>query len=321
MLKKFLRICLIVCFILFSNISIVDACTIFTVSDEDKVFFGNNEDYTIPNTYYWVDPPKNGSYGGVYFGFDNFWPQGGVNEKGLAFDINGLEHTPINPHPELPSFNDYEGYVILRNCASVEEAIELVQNFNWGKGMGGQIHLADASGDAVVIGPGLDGELSFTRKLMGDNFLISTNFNLASVGREGLCWRYDTALGILDELGKDVELSLGVMVEVLDAVHVEGAYSNTLYSNVYDLKNGEIYVYYFHQFDEVIKLEVEEEIAHNREPVLLRTMFSDSVVERASNEYFWYVLRLRILVILGVVVLIGLIFLLVRRFRAKIRSI
>ena len=132
MLKNFFRICLIVCFILFSNISIVDACTIFTITDKETILFGNNEDYTNPNTYYWIDPPNNGSYGGVYFGFDNFWPQGGVNEKGLAFDINALDQTPMNTHPELPPFNDYEGYVILRNCASVEEAIELVKNFNWG---------------------------------------------------------------------------------------------------------------------------------------------------------------------------------------------
>jgi len=314
-LKKFFKTCLFVFFILFSNISVVDACTIFTVTDQETIFFGNNEDYTNPNTYYWVDPPKNGGYGGVYFGFGNFWPQGGMNEKGLAFDINGLDPTPINPHPELPSFTNYEGYVILRNCASVEEAIELVKNFDWGNSMGGQIHLADASGDAVVIGPGLNGELAFTRKQVGESFLISTNFNVASGRREGLCRRYDKAAEILEVVGKDVDLSLGVMVEVLDAVHMEGAFSNTLYSNVYDLKNGEVYVYYFHQFDEVVKLNVEEEITHNRERILLSTMFSDSVVERAYNEHSWYVLSIRILVILGVVFLSGFIFLILRRAR------
>ena len=67
------------------------ACTIFTVSSGDSVLFGNNEDYSNPATYYWVEPSGNGRYGAVYFGFDNLWPQGGVNEKGLAFDINSLE--------------------------------------------------------------------------------------------------------------------------------------------------------------------------------------------------------------------------------------
>jgi hypothetical protein len=155
------------------------SCTIFTASTGNKVLFGNNEDHSNPNTYYWVVPPSGGNYGGVYFGFDNFWPQGGVSEMGLAFDINALKEAPLNPHPELPSRNDYEGYTVLRNCATVEEAIELIKKYNWGKAMWGQIHFADATGDVVVISAGKDKELAFTRKKKGDRFLVSTNFNLA----------------------------------------------------------------------------------------------------------------------------------------------
>jgi hypothetical protein len=58
-----------------------ESCTIFTSSYGDTVLFGNNEDYINPNTYYWVVPLSSGDYGAVYFGFDNFWPQGGINEK------------------------------------------------------------------------------------------------------------------------------------------------------------------------------------------------------------------------------------------------
>jgi len=80
----------------------VFACTIFTVCHGDVVLFGNNKDYTNPKTYYWVIPAEEGKYGGVYFGFDDFIPQGGVNEKGLSYDINALPKAPFNLHPELP---------------------------------------------------------------------------------------------------------------------------------------------------------------------------------------------------------------------------
>lgn len=36
--------------------TVPESCTIFTVSFGKTVFFGNNEDYINPNTYYWVSP-------------------------------------------------------------------------------------------------------------------------------------------------------------------------------------------------------------------------------------------------------------------------
>ena len=158
------------------------SCTIFTASSGGKVLFGNNEDYTNPKTYYWIHPSDEENYGGVYFGFDNFWPQGGINEKGLCYDWNALPEVSLNTHPELPPFMagkiEY-GRWILNKCATVEEAIELVKSYSL-ISLAAQIHLADATGDAVVISAGPDGEFSFTRKQEGDGFLVSTNFNLSN---------------------------------------------------------------------------------------------------------------------------------------------
>lgn len=264
------------------------SCTIFTASFGSEVLFGNNEDYSDPNTYYWVDSLGDGNYGGVYFGFDNFWPQGGVNEMGLAFDVNALPEAPLNPHPELRALNDYEGYIVLRNCATVEEAIELVQEYNWGEAMWGQFHFADATGDAVVISAGRDKELTFTRKKEGDGILVSTNFNLAFYPedeREGLCWRYDEAVAMLGKIHGEEDLTVKYSREILDAAHVEGASVNTLYSNTFDLKTGDIYLYYFHQFDEVAKLNVAEEVARDSEPTLIKNLFSEETVANATYEY------------------------------------
>ena len=321
MFKRMTFFCLLAAILTFVIPSISVACTVFTVSSRGSVFFGNNEDYSNPNTYYWIETSQDGRYGGVYFGYDNFWPQGGINEKGLAFDINSLEETPLNPHPELPSFSDYEGYSILRNCKTVEEAIEHVQKFNWGSAMWGQIHVADSNGEAVIIGPGLDGELSFTRKPVGDGFLVSTNFNMAEPDeKEHSCQRYDTTTEMLKEVGNEEELSLNYIRDVLDAAHIEGAYSNTLYSTVYDLRNGDIFIYYFHQFEEVVELNVIDEILSNKGPVLLSSLFSPSVLERASSEQSEYLVQFRVrlaLAILGIISALGLLFFLFRSWRKR----
>jgi hypothetical protein len=55
------------------------ACTGFCISQDDLALVGNNEDWKNPNTKVWYVPAEDGKYGRVYFGFDNFYPQGGMN--------------------------------------------------------------------------------------------------------------------------------------------------------------------------------------------------------------------------------------------------
>ncbi len=263
------------------------SCTIFAASVGNTALYGNNEDYNNPKTYYWVRPSGKNIYGGVYVGFDNFSPQGGINEKGLAFDYNALPETPLNLHKELPN----KGAImrkIQQTCATVEEAIALAKKHNWGTSLRWQVLLADSTGDAVVISAGSDGELAFTRKAEGDGYLISTNFNRANPKNTYRgsypCWRYDKAEEMLSEIKKEEDLTVKYFRDILDAAHVESSTGNTLYSNVFDLKNGVIYLYYWHQFEEVVKLNVAEELAKNTKSTRLRDLFSQETVQRADDE-------------------------------------
>ena len=266
------------------------ACTIFTVCQGDVVLFGNNEDYTNPKTHFWVIPSEAGNNGGVYFGFDDFIPQGGVNEKGLSYDINALPKAPLNAHPELSTPDDWIVRVIMKKCSTVKEAIHIAKSYNWGDSLQWQLHLADAGGDALVISAGADGELAFTKKPAGDGHLVSTNFNLAN--RDNAygypCRRYDTAVRMLDAVDSSRAPTVDYCRSILDAVHVEGASSNTLYSNVVDLKNGVIYLYYWHQWDEVVTLDIAKQLARGSRRGRISDLFSSGTTDRASDEYERY---------------------------------
>ncbi|MGD2249347.1 MAG: carcinine hydrolase/isopenicillin-N N-acyltransferase family protein [Candidatus Methanofastidiosia archaeon] len=268
-----------------------ESCTIFTVQYGDTVLFGNNEDYTNPNTYYWVSPSTMQFYGGVYVGYDNFDPQGGINEKGLSFDYNALPKGVLNFKSGLPPLHGNPGVIILRECTTVKEAIELAKSYNWGTSLRYQMHVADATGDAVVISAGPDGELAFERKEKGDRYLVSTNFNLAhhqKNERKGLCRRYDTAVEMLEKIEDEHDVTVEYVTSILDAVHAEGAKSNTLYSNIFDLRNGVIYLYYWHQFHEGVTLNVADEIAKNADPTRIKDLFSQETVDQASREFQKY---------------------------------
>jgi hypothetical protein len=267
------------------------SCTIFAASFGDTVLYGNNEDYTIPKTYFWAEPSSEHTYGGVFLGFDNFFPQGGINEKGLAFDFNALPEAPLNPHNELPDRGDLLKKMY-QTCATVEQAVALAKKYNWGSSIKWQVLLADATGDAVVISAGPDGELAFTRKPKEDGYLVSTNFNRANpknTYRGGYpCWRYDKAVEGLSKIKNEKDLTVDYFKRILKACHVEGPVGNTLYSNIFDLKNGVIYLYHWHQFYETAVLKVADEIAKDRSPTRIKALFKQETVKRAEDEFGRY---------------------------------
>ncbi len=266
------------------------SCTIITASQGDVALFANNEDWTSPDTYYWIKPGSDKAFGAIYFGFDDIIPpQGGINEMGLAYDINGLPAMPLNPHPELPSAPIKLGEYMLQRAATVDEAIELLSGLYWGQSLRGQIHIADATGAAAVMSAGADGELTFTRKEQGDGYIVSTNFNLAypQNGTEP-CWRYDTATRMLDRIFKRSVLDVEQLRMVLDAVHQEGPSFNTVYSNIFDLRQGLIYLYHWYQFDEAVVLDVEELLTQDASSGRIRSLFSQETVDEAEASYEYY---------------------------------
>lgn len=89
---------------------------------------------------------------------------------------------------------------------------------------------------------------------------------------------------MLEKIEDEEDLTVDYFRSILDAAHVESAVGNTLYSNVFDLKNGVIYLYYWHQFEEVVTLEVAEEVAKKSSPTRIKDLFSPETVKRAEDE-------------------------------------
>jgi hypothetical protein len=263
---------------------------VFTLSKGEQAFFGGNDDYINPDSYYWIDPGDAQNYGAIWIGRpDNV--QQGVNEQGLAYDSNGLPRVDVNPHSErIPVSGSYTSYPIhiLHECATVEEVITWVKAHQWHSFMHDQMHFADATGDAVIISAGIDGEVVFTRKPPGDGFLVSTNFNVANPANSYSypCWRYDKAWELLSQMvNQGEQLTAQNAASVLDAVHVEAGIAWTIESLVADLSRGLVYLYYFYQFDRPVVLNVKEEIANARTPGPLSSLFPEDVQQEAARRY------------------------------------
>ena len=307
-----------------------NGCTVITISKGDSVFFGGNDDYNNPDSYYWVEPGDSSKYGVIWIGTpDN--PQQGVNEKGLAYDANGLPRFDVNPHTErIPVAGEYHNYCmqIMHECSTVEEVITWVNNHQRYLYMHDQLHFADAKGDAVIISAGIDGEMVFTRKAPGNGFLVSTNFNVAnpSNGFGYPCPRYEKAQEMLGQLiDRNGLPSAKDLTNVMDAVHVEKGASWTIETLVADLVNMKVYIYYFYQYDNPVILNVKNELSNPREPGPLSSLFTKDVQQEAARRYHVAQANIRITKVVGilwpsiVVVSLILLFTFKTKYRKRLR--
>jgi len=236
------------------NDRVLDSCSIFNVSRDGNTFFCNNEDEGLRHGRIWFLPGTEGQYGLVLLGYgiyrNTMIPVGGFNDQGLCLDMTAVTETQIQLDPNKP---DYEGsYFIdmLRVCATVEEAKLWVNSYdllllNWQ-----QAHIADSTGDAVVIGLDDSGSLRMTNK--SEDYLVSTNFNLAQIEHHDDD-RYDTMVSMLNTMS---ELTLDYCQEILQTV----SSSATMYSYICDQQNGLIYLYSRGDFERVAILNVTDEL-------------------------------------------------------------
>ncbi len=202
-------------------------CTIFKLSGGGRTLVGNNEDWENPRTRVWFRVAEPNKHGRVYFGFDDGWAQGGMNDEGLFFDwVAGFkaDWTPS------ASRQDYSGNLcakMLEEAATVEQAIALFRRYNERAFGYARIMIVDRTGASAILG-WRDGDLLVVRtseawQAMGFGQVIAGTM-LPVMGTP-------TVEGFRD---------------TLKAALQSGRYG-TKYSNVYDLQKLEVHVWDFHR--------------------------------------------------------------------------
>ena len=252
---------------------LIYACTAFMMSGGENVLVGNNEDSKIPYTRVWFIPAENGRYGRVYFGYDNWCPQGGMNDHGLFLDYFSVPKFKIKQSREKPRFPGPFTDTIMAKCATVEDVLEMLSKYyvKWNPKI--QTFVVDKTGDSAII----EGETIVRNR---DAYQVVTNFRLSRIPEDQRpceapawsCSRYKKAEKML--LKSDIP-TVAHFRDILKATY-RSAYNvigTTQYSNIYDLTNKLVYVYYFHDFDNEIVLSLSEELKKGRHYFELPSLF------------------------------------------------
>lgn len=229
--------------ILFSIQIHARACTIFTMTDGERILFCNNEDFSNPKTRIWFIPGTDDRHGCVFVGFDDGWGQGGLNDKGLAFGwVAGLKER-WERSPELQIVRGNPCQRTLESCDSVEKAVAFFER-HWEESFSyGQLLVADRTGKSAVLRAK---DEKFDAPIVKRSQGIGHRFGL----------RGNEASGMLTKVSTP---TLADAVRLLNATRQQGA-NATKYSVVYDLKTCDIYLYRFPEQTEPVRFNLSREL-------------------------------------------------------------
>ncbi|MGD9307759.1 MAG: hypothetical protein PVG51_01400 [Desulfosarcina sp.] len=277
-MRKFLFI--ICLFITLPSSTQIFACTGFFAAQGDMALVGNNEDYfNTTQTKIVVRPPEGRKYGRLFFGFEsskphhgfgNFNPQGGMNDQGLFFDCFATPLLQVTGSENKQRFQEHPFEILLAECATVEEVTARFDHYKLEFMRTFQIFIADKSGRSAII----EGD-KIVRKSGWYQVVTSFYHSKPSLGGYP-CKRYETVLSLLDNTRS---VSIEQFKNILDKTHVEnskykGRIVETLYSNIYDLRKGVVYVYYRHDFDNEIVINIKNEFIKGKRSYDLQSLFA-----------------------------------------------
>ena len=232
----------------------VFGCTIVMAARNALVLVGNNEDRNHTQTIATFVPAVGKYYGRIIFGYDDAHTQGGMNDQGLFIDANATAPTGWKPDSGKPTFPMSIMMAVLATCASCEDVKPLFSKSNVPALERARFPVADRSGASMVVEYG-QGRVQFVKS--DTWYQVATNFVMSNVSDGNYpCWRYRAADKMLAE---SKELSVELIRKILGATHQEGG-ALTVYSNIYDLKNGIVYIYDLRNFEEVVIMNISEEL-------------------------------------------------------------
>jgi len=270
------------------------ACTVFSAAHDDVILGAANKDWGNLETRALFIAPSEGKYGRVYFGYqipEGFQNAGGMNNQGLWYDGATLtERTDIRNHYDKPTVKGELCEKALEECATVAEVIALYTQYHTPHWQGHSMW-SDRMGNSVIIEYGEE-DVVFLHKQ--NTFQVMTNHYLSdSVNTRWYnCYRYNMSTDLLEN---STTVSINSFRSVLNAVHQSGI-PPTVYSNIYDLKNGQIYVHNFHNYEEFVIFDLQAELdkggAYYKLPELfnqtkLLSPLSGELVSAAAVNFIW----------------------------------
>lgn len=273
---QILRGTVVLALLLLSSIRTAYSCSMYKITIGGRTMVGNNEDSWRLTSRIWFEAATADRYGVAYVGYsDKHNPDGGVNEYGLAFDAFTMPHRSGLPprDPAKKDFNYGELRTLLQECKTVEEVYARLSQENLqvlnGSALfnGGMLLFVDRSGKYLVVEADAL-TLGDDPKFLLANFSYAHTKDLSSVTMARYC---RGAAYLKDRI--DTSLAFCTALSDTMSVHRKRVGDGTLYTTIYDLQDGLIYAYFFHDYSRVKVFNLADELKQGDHEYAFASLF------------------------------------------------
>jgi tetratricopeptide (TPR) repeat protein len=244
-------------------------CSMFKLTMNGKTMVGNNEDFWNPNSRIWFEQGKANEYGAIYVGYDNFWPQGGMNQAGLIFDGFSMDYLVISDTLGKKSLGVNFLRNIMKKCTVVDDVKKYLSQYSL-QGLETSMFLfIDKTGKYLVV----EGDSLI---IGNDQSYVLSNFYPSQIKEESEIDipSYHNGKRLLEDK-KDTSISF--CSSVMDTMHQERDWGGgTMYTTIYDLNEGIIYLYYFRDYAHVVKFNLNQELKKSDYSLIIPELFPEN---------------------------------------------
>ena len=305
-----------------SAVQFASACSGYKITMGDKTFLGSNEDAWRTTPHIWFEEAKLvGSYGAAFTGsrFDGengYAPQSGMNEKGLAFERLASYHPKQDAFENREKITNPTNYLkdILHSCASVEEVKAYISRFDHSYFIEDVFIYVDKSGKYLIVEP-------YTLTIGKNPSYVISNF-CPSITSAEKATKLDRYRNGVEFLNNGIDTTLAFCTDLSDAMRVcrKKIGDGTLLSSVWDLRDGTVNLFFYHNYDTTVQFNLKDELKKGNHSIAIEKLFPPNP-EFEQLSYFqttknnnWIALF-----ILGsaAIFLFSSVFFLVQYFRAK----
>ena len=249
-------------FLALFNVGHIHACSMYKVTKHGKTVVGCNEDAWRTSPRIWFERAgKNGKFGAGFTGsrFDGsngFAPQSGMNEAGLSFSRLASFTTSRNVNGNLKPILNQTKFLkqILHACRTVEEVQKFMRQYDRSTFIEDVLIYIDKSGKYLVVEP-YSMQLGTKDAYVLSNFCPSNTTEKSALKLE----RYRKGVAFL-KLKQDTTLAF--YRSLSDSMHVcrPKIGDGTLLTSIWDLNDGKIHLYFYHDYSHHISFLLKDEL-------------------------------------------------------------
>ena len=262
------------------------ACSGYKITIGNRTFFGSNHDAWFTTPHIWFENAGIDKYGAAFTGarFDGengYAPQSGMNEMGLAFERLVSYHPRQENFANRRTISNPTKYLkdILHTCKSVEEVKEFISKYDHSHFIEDVFIYVDKSGKYLIVEP-------YTLTMGNEPTYVIANF-CPSITPEQNANKLDRYRNGVAFIKNGIDTTINYCTALSDTMHVcrEKIGDGTLISSIWDLNNGTVNLYFYHDYEKTVQFNLNEALKKGDHIIALETLFPHNPEFEKLRQY------------------------------------